>query len=169
MQKFKKTNYKKGFSLIEVLISTFIIGTSAIAILNAYGYLIRAELGNVKYLKAAYLLDEGVEGVRYMRDKSWTTNILTLSTTTTYYLYASTSLGIADWKATTTKQIYDGFFERKLTFANVYRDSGKNIVLSGGTIDTDIMKVTVSVFWLGTNNSTTTKSVSTYVANYYKN
>jgi prepilin-type N-terminal cleavage/methylation domain-containing protein len=164
----KKNKKSKGFSLIEILLSAFIISISAVAALNAYAYLIRAELGSTKYLKAAYLLDEGVEGARYLRDKGWTSYIRTLSTTTTYYLYASTSAGFTDWQTTTTKQTYDGIFERKLTFANVYRDSNQNIS-STGTLDTNIMQVSVNVSWLGTNRSTTTKKVSTLIANFYKN
>ncbi len=164
-----KAKFKKGFSLVEVLISAFILSVSAAAILNAYSYLIRAELGSTKYLKASYLLDEGVEGARYLRDRSWTNYIRTLSTTTTYYLYASTSAGITNWQTTTTKQTYDGIFERKITFANVGRDANQNIVASGGTVDANMMKVSVSVSWPGTNRSTTTQRVSTYIANFYNN
>ncbi len=155
----------RGFSLVEVLVAAFIISASLIAILNAYGYLIRAEIGSVKFIKAAYLLDEGVEATRYLRDKGWATNISTLSTSTNYYLYLSKSNGIGDWQATTTRQIYGGIFERTITFRSVYRDASHNIATSSGTLDSDIIKVTVNVSWPGTNNSTTTKTVSTYVAN----
>ncbi len=169
MKRLKNKKNNEAFSLVEILISAFIISMAAVAILNAYGYLIRTELASAKYLKASYLLDEGVEAVRYMRNKSWSANILPLSTTTNYYLYASTSAGTLDWRATTTRQLYDNFFERKLNFSGVYRDGSQNIVLSGGTLDTNITKLTVSVSWLGVSNATTTKTVSKYVTNFYQN
>ncbi len=165
--KINKITFLKGFSLVEVVVAASIITISAVAILNAYGYLIRAEVGTVKVVKASYLLDEGIEGVRYLRDKGWTANILTLSTSTTYYLYVSSTSGVATYQATTSRQLYDSIFERKLTFGSVYRDANQNLAASG-TLDTNAIKVTVSVTFPGTSNATTTKTISTYLVNTNK-
>jgi prepilin-type N-terminal cleavage/methylation domain-containing protein len=166
MRKPKIKTSNSGFSLAEVLVGASIISVALVAILNAYGYLIRAEIGSAKVVKATYLLEEGVEASRYLRDKGWSSTIAPLGTTTNYYLYLSVSNGIADWQATTTKQIYDGIFERTVTFGSVYRSSITQDISSTGVFDSDTRKVTVSVSWPGISGGTTTKSLSTYLTNY---
>lgn len=66
-----KNQYRKGFGLLEVLISAVII----IIILSALVTIGRAALNNNEYLaeraQAIYLAQEGMETIRYMRDTSW--------------------------------------------------------------------------------------------------
>jgi len=161
--------FREGFSLVEVVVAASIVSVALMAILNAYGYLIRAEVGSTKLVKATYLLEEGIEASRYLRDKGWTANIANLSTTTNYYLYLSTSNGTGDWQATATKQIYDDMFKRTITFGNVYRDNNTQNISPTGVLDTNTRKITVSVSWPGINGATTTKSISTYLTNINKN
>lgn len=165
----KIRNLQNGFTLIEVVVASAIIVTSLVAILNAYSYFIRAEKSNTKLVKSVYLLEEGVEAVHYLRDKGWTANIASLSTTTSYYLYFSASGGVGSWQSTTTRQLYDGIFERKISFADVYRNNTtQNISASGAgtTLDPNIRKVTITVSWIGASGATTTKTISTYVTNF---
>lgn len=67
----KSKNLKKGFGLLEVLISAVII----IMILSALVIIGRRALANSAYLQqraqAIYLAQEGIEIVRQMRDTNW--------------------------------------------------------------------------------------------------
>ncbi len=161
-----------GFTLIEIVIASSIIVTSFVAILAAYSYIIRAEKNNTKLVKSIYLLEEGEEAVRYLRDKGWTANIASLSTSTNYYLYFSASGGVGTWQSTTTRQVYDGIFERKVTFGNLYRNNTTQDLSTssaGAILDTKIRKVTVSVSWIGASGATTTRTLSTYLTNFNSN
>ena len=164
MKKIKSKH--SGFSLVEVIVGASIITVAIVAILNAYGYLVRAELSSTKLVKATYLLEEGIEAARYLRDKGWTSNIASLSTSTNYYLYLSTENETGDWQSTTTKQIEDSVFVRTINFGSVYRDSTLLQEISAtGTLDTNTRKITVTVSWPGISGATTTKSLSTYLTN----
>ena len=73
MAQFKKT--KKGFSLIEVLISFTILSISLIAITQLITGSIRANLENTSRIQAYYLAQQGIEAVRHIRDSNWQQNI----------------------------------------------------------------------------------------------
>ena len=161
----------KAFTLLEVVIASSIITIGMLAILNAYSFFVRAEKSNVMRVKSIYLLEEGIDVARYLRDKGWTTYIAPLSTTTQYYLYFSTLNGTGTWQTTTTPQVYDGVFTRKITFGRVYRNNTTgNISTSstGSTVDTNSRKVTVEVRWTDQIGSST-KTMSSYITNLGKN
>lgn len=67
----KLSSKKKGFGLLEVLISGLII----IMILAALVMIARASMNNNQYMQkraqALYLAQEGIENVRYNRDSNW--------------------------------------------------------------------------------------------------
>ena len=170
MMKKEKKQKHFGFSLVEVIVGASIITVAIVAILNAYGYLIRAELSSTKLVNATYLLEEGIEAARYLRDKGWTSNIASLSTSTNYYLYLSAANGMGDWQPTTTRQIIDGVFVRTLNLGSVYRDSTILQEISAtGTIDINTRKITVTISWPGISGATSTKSLSTYLTNMNNN
>jgi len=170
MKKLKIKILNKGFYLIEVIVGASIISIALVAMLNAYGYMVRAEVSSAKLVKATYLLEEGVEAAHYLRDKGWTATIAPLSTTTNYYLYLSSINGIGDWQATTTKQLYGGVFERTINFGSVYRSTSTLQEISAtGVLDTNTRKVTVSVSWPGISGATTTRRLSTYITNMNNN
>lgn len=162
---FKKLFYKKGVSLIEVLVATSIMLVFFIALVGVYNSYLRSARTNINTVKAVYLADEGIEAVKFLRDSSWSTNISPLSAATNYYFAISTTT----ITTTTTNTFVDNIFERKLNIATVNRDpSSGDIVTSGGTLDSDTRLVTVTVSWLS-NGATSTKSVSTYITNLFAN
>ncbi len=171
MKHMQNTNRKnnKGFSLVEVVIGAAIMGTSMIAIINAYSYFLRIESFGSKTVAATYLLEEGIEGMRYIRDTGWTAHIASLSTTTTYYLSLTSSAGIGTWQATTTRQTYDNIFVRTINLSDVKRDTITKNISSIGVFDPNIKKITVTVSWLGPSGTTTSRTLSTYLANMNSN
>ena len=153
----------RGIALIEIVIGAAIISTGILAASSAYSNYVSFAFANQKNVQAAFLLEEGLEVVSFLRDKGWTANISPLSTTTTYYL----AFGSTDWATTTSPTYVDGEFLRSITVADVRRD-GTDKISASGTYDPNIKKITASVsYWQG--HATTTRSISTYVSNLYNN
>ena len=151
----------KGFGLIEIIIGSAILTVSLIAISTYFQKSLQLSQDSGKTVQAGFLLEEGVEVVKFFRDTSWV-NISGLTAGTSYYLQFDGT----KWATTSSNVFVDGIFERKFVVDNVSRDANDDIVSSGGTNDADTKKATVSVSWLG-RNGTTTKSISTYITNIF--
>ena len=65
---------RKGFSLIEVLISFMILTITVIASVSLLSASIRNNQENVLRLQAYGLAQQGIEGIRNVRDSNWTQN-----------------------------------------------------------------------------------------------
>ena len=158
--------HMRGFTLIEVVVASAICLTIVVGIVGAFVGTLRVSANSTARVQAAFLEEEGLEALRILRDNGWTSNIASLTSGTTYYLtYDSAAL---TWKATTTRASIDSTFYRTFVLSDVYRDGSKNIVSSGGTLDSAIKKCTVSVAWQD-RNATTTRSLSTYLTNIFSN
>jgi len=157
---------KQGFGLVEVLVAVSIIAITSVSIFNVYTAYLRAELNNVKTVKAAFLMEEGLEVVRLLRDTSWSSYIAPVTASTTQYLNWTGSA----WQFTTTPQMIDVRYARTVVFTPVYRD-GNNRIAATGTLDPNTRGFMVSVAWPDDNTtlSTTTKQISSYITNLYGN
>lgn len=151
----------KGFGLIEIVVGSAILAISLIAISGYFQKALQLNQDSGKTVQASFLLEEGIEIVKFFRDTSWL-NISGLTVGTSYFLQFD---GVK-WATTSSNVFVDNVFERKLVIDNVSRDVNDDIVSSGGTEDADTKKVTISVSWLG-RNGTTTKSISTYLTNIF--
>ncbi|NQV88178.1 MAG: hypothetical protein HQ402_01295 [Parcubacteria group bacterium] len=150
---------KKGMGLVEVLVAVSIVTAFIVVLVSVHTLYLKTAFSNMNTVKSAFLLEEGVEAVKFMRDASWSANIASLVSGTTYYLdFTGTS-----WQSTNSNIYIDDVFERKFVIDDVYRDATtKDIVTSGGSLDAGTKKVTVYLsWWSGT--STTTKSIPTYI------
>lgn len=154
---------KRGFSLIEVLVGLAIF---VIIVVSVYGSVTVANKAVNKAgekRQAAFLLEEGVEAVRRMRDAGWDAKIK--DRTASYCLnFVGSQFTLDD----PCSQI-DSTFTRTAIFNNVCRadESGKKsdiVSCPGAYTDSDIKKVTVTVTWKGY-----TESVDFYLANLFKN
>jgi Tfp pilus assembly protein PilV len=157
-----KKKFQQGIGIIEVLIAASIITIGLLALIESYNVYLNFALANSGNVQAAYLLEEGIEGMTFIRDKAWTTNIALLSTSTVYYLAFDASA--STWKATTTPQYIDNTFLRTIGLADVKRDTNGYIVTTGGTYDasTKLINVTLQYFQ---GHSTTTRTMSSYISN----
>ncbi len=169
---FTKQNTQDGVGIIEVVIGTSIIALSLVGVVAAFILHFQAGSENTKKIQATYLLEEGVEIARFLRDVSWVSNIAPLDSSTDYYL----NFDGLSWQITSTPQPYiDGTFERKLTIGDVYRRNSDSDIVSATsteskTIDTNIHLITVSVSWpleTGTVVATTTAKLEAYLANIF--
>jgi Tfp pilus assembly protein PilV len=155
---------KDGFALAEALIAASICVVVLMGLMGIATLIVKLSRSNAERVQAAYIVEEGHEAVRVMRDNSWNTNINSLSRDEFYYLIFESGT----WKSTTTEVFIDNQFERKFKINNVNRDANDDIVTSGGMLDPNVVKVTVSVAW-SMGGATTTKSVETYLTNIFSN
>lgn len=152
----------KGMSLIEVVIGLAIISTSFFAVFSAYNFFIKVAVRNAEATKVNFLVEEGVEAVRSIRDSGWD-DFYALSTSTDYYLL----FDAGSWIATTSNIYLEDRFERKFIVSKVYRDFLGDVSDNSGTLDEGIRKVDISVSW-STAGATSTVSIETYLANLYE-
>lgn len=153
---------KRGFGIAEVIVAAALISASIYGLLSVSQNFLRLSRETSHSVKASYLLEEGVEAIRSIRDRGWTANITPLLTDTTYYLHWDGEI----WEATTTPELIDDFFTRVFVVDNVYRDANDDIAETG-TLDPDTKKFTVSVSWPTQSGATTARSVSTYYTNFF--
>ncbi|MFZ5982654.1 MAG: type IV pilus modification PilV family protein [Patescibacteria group bacterium] len=68
----KKTfQKKKGFSLIEVMLATFLVTTGLVAVMALLSVGVRETSNSKEQLVASFLAQEGVELARNQRDTNW--------------------------------------------------------------------------------------------------
>ena len=161
---FSASNFQGGFGLVEVLVGSSIIAAVLISLLGVAGNFIRVSHATVRTTQGVYLLEEGVEASRLIRDGGWTANIVPLSVGATYRFAWDTSTDT--WVPTTTIHYIDGMFDRTFTLSDVYRNADDDIAGSG-TLDPNTRLVTVTVSWRGPSEATTSKSISTYITNFF--
>ncbi|HEY4521565.1 MAG TPA: hypothetical protein VJH05_00265 [Candidatus Paceibacterota bacterium] len=158
---------KLGFGLVEIVVASAIISVSIFSLSAVSVIGNRLQSQSLEKIRANFLAEEGLEALRFLRDKSWNANLSSLSVGTNYYISFASST--SQWNiGSTVAPNVDSFFERKITVENVFRDSNDNIDLSGGTQDPDTKKVSISVSWRD-RNATTTINLSTYLSDIFDN
>lgn len=162
----KFSRHVHGFTLIEIVLATGMLTTFMLSISLYYKKILDVSQETTRHIQSGFLLEEGIEAIKLLRDTSWTSKIATLSTGTTYYLYWTGTT----WTSTTTKQVVENVFTRSFTVANVNRDASDNIASSGGTLDAGSKKFTITVTsQLKGGKATTTDSAEAYVMNLFNN
>lgn len=149
---------QKGFSLVEIILAVavfFIFTSSAVAIVLQG--LDANRLGKEQVIATEYAV-EGLEAVRSIKNQSFSA------------LIASTSAGIArslagTWIFSGTSNTFDKY-TRVLTISTVQRDVSGNIVASGGTVDSNTMKITSTVSWSFNGVRNESVILSTYLTNW---
>jgi len=152
-----------GFSLVEVVVAVSIAAISILSVWKVYNLFIKISISNPSLFQASFLAEEGVEALKFMRDSGWSSNITPLSSSVPYTLVFNGS----KWTTTTSVVYIDNKFDRRLIVSDVYRDVFGNIGETG-SLDPDRKKVLVTVSWKK-DTSTTTKEITTYVSNIFKN
>ena len=156
-------NEPDGFGLVEVIIGAAALALLIVVVMNALSSSLVLSQDSLRRTQAAYLLEEGVEAVRVMRDSSWNSSLGSLTASTTYYFMFFNNT----WQATSTNIMIDNLFERKFVLSNVYRDSNKDIA-PAGTLDNNTKLVTVSIAWRD-ERGTTTQTMAAYLTNLFGN
>lgn len=154
----------RGFGLLEIIAGIAVISVSIFGLAAVMNISLKISEEALKNTKASFLLSEGWEAVKTMRDVSFQNKISPLAVESDNFL----DFDGAVWKATSSNIYIDGVFERKFVLENVLRDVNDDIVSSGGALDTNTKKITVSVSWKG-RTDTTTKQIEGYITNLFNN
>lgn len=152
-------NFKKGTSLVEVIIAAAVILLVLSGLYTTHIFFLKTILRNIDTVKANFLMEEGIEAVKTIRDSDWV-KISSLIPGTNYRLTFNSSV----WATTTSVALIENRFDRVFSVEEVYREVDGDITESGGTLDEGTMKLNVSVSWWN-GVSTTTKSTETYISN----
>ncbi|MEX0918356.1 MAG: hypothetical protein WDZ85_00075 [Candidatus Paceibacterota bacterium] len=147
----------RGFSLIEVVVGASIIAGTLISIMIALQASINLSRYSVDSTQALYILEEGLEVMRHLRDQDWN-NLAALTTETDYWLAFSGGA----WQISQTENLLAGKFNRRVNLEAVYRDNDGRIAASGD-LDEGTKRLIISVSWPD-RNETRTKSITTYLA-----
>jgi len=155
---------KSGVSLLEVVIGVGIIATLLVSLVSSLQYFLKRGFVHTEQIQSAFLLEEGIEVTRFLRDVSWA-NVGDLTVDTPYYLVFD---GFS-WDTTTTATTTNSF-TRTITFSDVYRkDSDDTIVASTSpetkTLDPNTLLITVKV----TSPAPNTEEIATYMTNIFNN
>ena len=162
LHKIKKLSLfsNQGFLTVEVLIAISIVTISILASMTVAQKSIYVSRQSLHFSQANFLLEEGAEAVRILRDNAWT-NISSLTLETYYYPLFSNGT----WSLSTTPNTV-GIFTRKMTISSVKRDDTSKDISDTGTVDTGTKLVTITVSW-SESGTTVTKTLSFYILDIF--
>lgn len=144
---FHREGTKKGFSIVEIILITVIMGGTFVSIFTLFSLaLVNAGI-RAQATTANFLAQEALEAARNFRDgTNWGTNGLATLTLSSDYHPTQTGAP-AQWTLAAGAETISGVFTRKIVFREVQRDAADNIVTTGGTVDPDTRKATATVSW----------------------
>ncbi len=156
----KNFTNKKGFMIVEILVAISIITVSILAAMSVVQKSISVARQSLHASQASFLLEEGAEVARILRDNAWT-NISSLSVATNYYPTFSTP----NWSLSTTPNTV-GIFTRIVTISNVNRDNTTKDISASGTDDPKTKLITITVSW-SENGVSVSKTLSFYMMDIF--
>lgn len=161
MLDFHKKNKKNyGFMMVEVMIVVSIITVTVLAAMTVAQKSIYVSRQALHTSQASFLLEEGAEVVRILRDNAWT-NISDLTVANSYYPVFSGG----NWSLSSTLSTV-GIFTRAVTIANVGRDGTTGDIGGGGSNDPGTKLITITVSWPEGGN-TITKTMQFYIMDIF--
>ncbi|MCH7828738.1 prepilin-type N-terminal cleavage/methylation domain-containing protein [Patescibacteria group bacterium] len=165
-------NYSRGISIIELLVVIMIIGVAISASISFSTFSLRTASLFKQTTQASFFAKEYVEALKNYRDNTgWTDDdpgnnydgLGQVTTGVSLHLELSGDTP-PRWQLLLGQETL-GIFTREVVVDLVERDAADNIVESGGTLDPQTKKVTVTVFW-EERQRTHDIQVTTYLTNW---
>ncbi len=136
----------RGVSLLELLVVVGVVSIGLVYLLGIFSFALKIAASEKLLIQANFLAEEAMEGVRNFRDRTnWHTDGLGVIDTSTVYHLEKTGLP-PEWNLISGEKTIDGFTQ-KIVFDDVRRDSNDDITESGGTIDSNTKKITITISW----------------------
>jgi len=149
-----------GFMMAEVLVAVTIITVSILATMLVAQKSVSVSRQSFHTTQAAFLLEEGAEAVRILRDNAWS-NISALTPGANYY----PTFGSGTWTLSTTANAVD-IFTRTASIGSVNRDNTTEDISATGTDDPGTKLVTITVSW-PEGGTTITRTLQFYIMNIF--
>ena len=154
---------QRGFGIVEIVIGTAILSLVYISLYSFFYSASKMARQTSEVTQVGFLLDEGIEVVKLLRDEGWTANIAPQIVGNEYVL----NFSAMKWEITTGEDIIDSIYYRTVIFNDVYRDINDDIAVAGA-LDPGTKKLSVEVEWWN-GKTTSTESVSTYITDIFGN
>lgn len=146
--------------VVEILVAVSIIAVFMLVAMAVSQKSVLVSRQSFHQTQASFLLEEGAEIARILRDNAWT-NISSLTMDTNYY--ADFTLGT--WALSETPN-QNGIFTRTISFSNVNRDNTTKDISVSGTDDPGTKLVTVIVSW-PEGGATVSKNLQFYIIDIF--
>jgi prepilin-type N-terminal cleavage/methylation domain-containing protein len=153
----KKTNYNKGFSLLEVILAAALFSVFSAP---AISFSLRALQGQRQSEQAQIAMmyaSEGIEAIRSIRDGSFDN----LSNTQSSGLNFSGG----SWSLQGEDDEIDGY-RRSISVSSARRDGDGNIILDSGQEDEDMKRIVSTVTWTSPSGKEASINLVTYIARW---
>lgn len=152
---------QSGVGLIEILVVVSIIGLSLASLAGLGNFALKIQHRLKQNTIAAFWATEALEATRAIKDGHWG-DLAAFPVNTPLHPVKTPSFYL--WTLVGGNEIKNGF-SRQLTISPVYRDDSFNITESGGTLDANTKKITVTVSW-NDNGQNEQISIADYLMNW---
>ena len=165
----RKILKNKGSMLVEIIVAAAIILLVTTTLITTLIIYMRVSDNNINQIKASFLMEEGMDAIKTLRDSSYSAKIATIPVGTDQYLNFDSYSN--SWQVASTPNSVDNIFTRKLIISEVYRNQISRKIVTGNSdpaLDVGTKLVTLSVSWLS-NGALNTKTLSAYITDLYTN
>ena len=147
-------NYNRGISIIELLVVILIIGVAVSALVSFCTFSLRTTSLLKQTTQASFFVQDALEALKNYRDNTgWNDDdpgdqydgLGVVSTGVAFHLKLSGGTPVR-WQLLLGAETI-GIFTRDIVMEPVERDATDNIVESGGVVDPETKKATVTVSW----------------------
>jgi len=163
----KKKSYTQsqlGIGLVEIVVVIGIIALLFPAIFQLLSLSSKTIRAGTNKIEATYLAQEGIEATRTLRNKSWDSEIATLTNDTVYYPVISANR----WTLSTINPgIIDGLYTVTVVLSEVFRD-GNDDIAADGTSDPNTKKILAKTTWIERETAKEV-AIETYITNFLQN
>jgi len=157
---------EKGVSIIEAIIAISMISVAFAALLSGAVFFLQGGLHASDQAQALFLLDEGAEAVRFLRDESYSVHIAPLIGTGVHYLEPDIS---QTWVTTTTNSPIFGKFTRTIIASEVYRKALDDTIVPSTSADMKSVDIGTTQFDITVTWASGEVHATTYVTDLYDN
>lgn len=160
----KKIHNARGIALLEVVFAIGIMTIVLGGLVALFQFFLSASTTNTEKIQAAYLLEEGAEVMRFLRDGDWST-INNLLANTDYYISVSGGLWVINTTATTT----GNQFTRRIVLEDVYRKTADDTIVASTSPDVKAIDQNTKFFTVyATSPLSNEYRLSAYLANIFE-